>query len=137
MNMQEPVTRAFTGCHVLNPSFEDYTPDAAITVRGEEIVRVGPRSRLEIPDEAAVHDISGCYVIPGLFDFHVHVTEPWVRNERALYLNFGVTGVRDLGSPSTSTLALAGKIAEGTLTGPRIRFRSRFEITQRAMKCAC
>jgi hypothetical protein len=65
-------------------------------------------------------DIGGTYVIPGLFDFHMHVTEPFIQNEMQLYAGFGVTGVRDLGSDTTKTLDIISQINGGQKCGPTI-----------------
>lgn len=60
------------------------------------------------------------YLIPGLWDLHVHLG---MAGPEALGLlaAHGVTGVRDLGGDLDSVLALRRKVDQGALLGPRIR----------------
>jgi imidazolonepropionase-like amidohydrolase len=47
--------------------------DACLLMRGHEILSVGPRSGVGIPDGAVVYDVSGRTLLPGLIDAHVHL----------------------------------------------------------------
>jgi hypothetical protein len=67
-------------------------PDAVIVIEGDKISAVGGRNT-PIPAGATIVDLPGKYVIPGLFDSHVHY-QPFLGE---LYLNFGVTSVMALG----------------------------------------
>ncbi|WP_409896647.1 amidohydrolase family protein [Hyphomonas sp.] len=67
---------------------------------------------------------SGCLVMPGLIDAHVH-TPPAIAlgNQRLfslLYLKYGVTSVRDVGQLDDSVAKLADRIDRGTIAGPRM-----------------
>ena len=67
---------------------------------------------------------SGCTVMPGLIDAHIH-TPPQMAlgNQRLfslLYLHYGVTAVRDLGQLDSSVPKLQKKIARGKIPGPRM-----------------
>ena len=84
-------------------------------------------------------DCEGCFALPGLIDLHTHLiwsagSDP-VRTveEEGLQLSLlhaadnarktlesGITSVRDLGSNSNATIALAKAISRGYLPGPRI-----------------
>jgi imidazolonepropionase-like amidohydrolase len=71
-----------------------------------------------VPKGARVIDGKGKYLIPGLWDMHVHL---WDRQPMLnLYLAAGVTGIRDMGSDPTRTLALRRDIEAGKIPGPRI-----------------
>jgi imidazolonepropionase-like amidohydrolase len=48
-------------------------PDATVVIRGREILGVGSRESVAIPDEARVYDVSGMTLLPGLIDAHVHL----------------------------------------------------------------
>lgn len=75
---------------------------------------------------AQVYDRQGRYVIPGLWDMHVHLrggaelaeeNAVWLRQ----YLGFGVTAVRDGGGDlSDEVLTWRAEIAVGERLGPRI-----------------
>lgn len=67
---------------------------------------------------------SGCYVMPGLIDAHIH-TPPRlaIGNQRLyslLYLQYGVTSVRDLGQLDDSLPGLISRIKDGKTLGPRM-----------------
>jgi Amidohydrolase family len=62
----------------------------------------------------------GRYLIPGLWDMHVHLAPTLVGPEiLPLFLAFGVTGVRDLGSQD-SIFLWQREVARGDRVGPRI-----------------
>jgi hypothetical protein len=67
-------------------------PEVVIVIEGDKISAVGGRNT-PIPAGATIVDLSGKYVIPGLFDSHVHY-QPFLGE---LYLNFGVTSAMALG----------------------------------------
>lgn len=81
--------------------------DRDVVVSGMRITAVDS-SLPRLPDGASIFDASGKYVIPGLWDMHVHLddAESWVAHpseqQKALVLGLlvanGVTGVRDMGS---------------------------------------
>ena len=66
------------------------------------------------------------FVIPGLWDMHVHTVFPGGRQVLPLYVANGVTGVRDLAGDWNQILAWRREIAAGTLlrsadSWPRVR----------------
>lgn len=68
-------------------------------------------------------EAKGKYLIPGLWDMHVHITTGvWDRpkNTFALMIANGITGVRDMGGDLLHIKTLKGLIANGSLIGPRI-----------------
>jgi imidazolonepropionase-like amidohydrolase len=116
-------------------------PGMTVVTSGDRIMAIGPTDRQSLPQNAVVVDGSGKYVIPGLWDMHVHST--FDRYERTvvlpLYIANGVTGVRDMAADcftacadqDTSYDPRHGPTAElvrrwkqdigaGTLLGPRM-----------------
>ena len=91
-------------------------PGSTVLVSGSWITAAG--TGLKIPAGATVIEGKGKYLIPGLWDMHVHV---WENDPMAgLYLAAGVTGVRDMGSDLARTLALRNEINTGRVAGPLI-----------------
>jgi imidazolonepropionase-like amidohydrolase len=89
-------------------------PDVTITIAEGHISGIDA-SMTRVRSEAQVVDGHGKYVIPGLWDMHVH----WY-DERllSLFLANGVTGVRQMfGGPNL--LRWRREIEAGTLLGPR------------------
>lgn len=92
--------------------------DRTVVVNGERIAQIGPAATTTIPKDAIVVDGAGKYLIPGLWDMHVHL---WHReNLLPLYAAFGITGVRDMGSDFERTKTWREKIETGKAIGPRI-----------------
>jgi len=75
-------------------------PDMTVIADGDSIVVVGPWRKTHIPRKAVVIDGAGKFLIPGLWDMHVHgasdVRAPW---SHLLFLANGVVGVRDMSGP--------------------------------------
>ena len=76
-----------------------------ITIVGERIERIDEAARAQIPDGAKIIAGKGLYLIPGLFDAHVHFT-PSPETFGPMLLANGVTAVRDTGADTNTILAL-------------------------------
>jgi imidazolonepropionase-like amidohydrolase len=107
---------AYVGAQVLDGSGGPAIADAVIIVSNGRVEQLGPASGVTVPRGAAVVDLGGKWVIPGLVDGHTHV-ERWAL---ARYLAYGVTTVRDLGGNTDSLVALRAEIDAGTTSGPRL-----------------
>jgi imidazolonepropionase-like amidohydrolase len=93
-----------------------------VIVRAGEIAEIRPGASTT---GAEVIDGTGRFLIPGLWDMHVHLAtrpEPMLAEEMMLplLLAHGVVGVRDMGGPLERVLELRSRISSGALTGPRI-----------------
>jgi len=73
------------------------TSDQTIIIKDEKISYIGNSSQTAIPDYAQVRDAKGQYVIPGLWDMHVHLEDNY-KDAFPLFLANGVTGVREMGA---------------------------------------
>ncbi|XOV82369.1 MAG: amidohydrolase family protein [bacterium] len=94
-----------------------------VLLRGDEIVSVAPSD--QAPSNAAqVIDGSGQFLIPGLWDMHVHVTyEPRLTEQMpALFLDYGITSVRDTGGMLPALLPEVERYRGGEVQAPRIYF---------------
>lgn len=92
--------------------------DKTIVVEGDHIARISGGKDIPTPSNAQVVDAHGLYVIPGLWDMHVHIWE----TERALpmFIANGVTGVRNMGGHLDDLKRWREQVASGTLLGPRM-----------------
>jgi imidazolonepropionase-like amidohydrolase len=97
-----------------------------IVIDGNRIARI--ENANAATRAAATLDGTGMFVIPGLWDMHIHA---YFTNDTArfhstsevmlpLFIVNGVTGVRDLGSNLDATLAARDSIAGHQLIGPRM-----------------
>ncbi|MGQ0766179.1 MAG: amidohydrolase family protein [Gemmatimonadota bacterium] len=108
---------------ITNVSIVDGTTDSAragqtVVVTGKRITAVG--RRVPVPGNADVVDGTGRYLIPGLWDMHVHMDVPAGREVLPLYVLHGVTGVRDMAGEWPTIQRWKQEIAAGRLVGPRI-----------------
>ncbi len=75
-------------------------PNRTVVVQGDRIVSVRPSKKAHIPKGAVIVDGSGRFLIPGLWDMHVHGASdgraPW---SHLLFVANGVVGVRDMSGP--------------------------------------
>ena len=99
----------------------------AIAVAGDTIRTVGPDGAISLRYTAKRNvDAAGKFVMPGLWDMHMHfgggpelIEEN--KNLLPLYVAYGVTTVRDCAADiSSSVLEWRSAVAEGRLLGPRI-----------------
>ncbi len=103
------------------------TPGQAVAISGDTISAVGP-DRAVSRDVTAkvVVDGKGKFVMPGLWDMHVHFgggTDLIGENKALLpvYVAYGVTTVRDCAADlSPSVLEWRDEVAKGQTLGPRI-----------------
>lgn len=91
--------------------------DRTVLISGDRIVTIDSSRR----SAARVVDGAGKYLMPGLWDMHVHA----LRNARAprmfpLFVATGVLGIRDTGSPLDSLVYYRREVASGRLVGPRV-----------------
>jgi IPT/TIG domain-containing protein len=91
-SQQPPAATVLRGATVIDVVAGTTVPDAVITIEGDKITAFGGKAT-PIPAGATVVDLSGKFIIPGLFDSHVHY-QPFLGE---LLLNFGVTSVMALG----------------------------------------
>jgi hypothetical protein len=95
-------------------------PHTTLVIEKRRITAFGPASEIVIPDKARVVDGRGRFVIPGLWDLHVHaMREGRSRWHFPLYLANGVTGVREMGTFLDSLESWQARLAAG-YPGPRI-----------------
>ena len=100
-------------------------PDRTVLVEGERITAVGPSADVAVPASATVVDGTGGFLIPGLWDMHVHAARDGrARRFWPLFLAHGVTGVRETGSYTDSLLAWRAEAARHPERAPRIVWSS-------------
>lgn len=113
-------TTAFTHVTVIDGRSPEPRTDRTVVIRGNRITSEGPASSVRVPSGARVIDGRGKFLIPGLWDMHVHTVMPGGRDVLWLYIANGVTGVRDMAGEWPTLTAWRGEIARGSLIGPRI-----------------
>jgi imidazolonepropionase-like amidohydrolase len=130
-----PSTVAFRNVTVVDVIDGALRSDQTVLVTGNRIAAVGPNDEVSVPDDADVLDSVGGFLIPGLWDMHVHSVANVAVDMRVdsvaamdwhfpLFIAWGVTGVRnmndgtgDLGLELTNSVKR--RLASRELRGPR------------------
>ena len=95
-------------------------PKMTVVIADGRIVAIGEDGRTPAARGARVIDASGKYLIPGLWDMHVHLAKAG-ENTLPLFIANGVTSVSDMGGDAELVLKWRDEIAAGKRLGPRIK----------------
>ena len=100
-------------------------PDQTVILERHRIFSIRPSKSAKYPPDADRVNGRGGYLIPGLWDMHVHlVFGDWFPDAKdislPLFIANGVTSVRDMGSELDVVQDWRTQIAAGQLIGPRI-----------------
>src|SRR5579864_26222 len=120
-----PVPIFITHATVINPGTSSIQANQTVVITSAHITSVGGSEKLQPPKNARVIDATGRYLIPGLWDMHVHSAfGDWFPGGRDIILPLlianGVTGVRDMGGDVPVLLKWRREIASGQIIGPRM-----------------
>jgi imidazolonepropionase-like amidohydrolase len=110
---------------VINPGTSSVRPDMTVVIAGDRITAVSDAAGFKAPKNVRLIDGRGQYLIPGLWDMHVHSAfGDWFPGGRdiilPLFIANGVTGVRDMGGDIPVLFEWRKQIAEAQIIGPRM-----------------
>jgi len=108
---------ALVGGTLIDGTGKPATPNAVVLIEGDRIVAAGPRSTIKIPDGAKIVDLTGKFLLPGLWDMHAHFYQTELG---PTYLAAGITTVRDVGNDTEVATALRDAAKEKRGLGPRM-----------------
>ena len=91
-------------------------PNMSILVTGARITEVGKADQVLVPAGAVVVNAEGRFLIPGLWDMHVHWYD---KRTLSLFTANGITGIREMFGNS-ELLRWRQELADGSLLGPRM-----------------
>jgi len=92
--------------------------DLTVVITGNRITAIARDNQIRIAPGAKVINATGKFLIPGLWDMHVHFTE--IERSFPLFIANGVTGVRIMGGDLEDLLRWRAEVASGKLLGPRV-----------------
>jgi imidazolonepropionase-like amidohydrolase len=107
-------------------------PNTTIVINGSRIADLSNNATVnsDLRSFAAknVINLTGKYIIPGLFDMHAHVANvlknSYNQSESedmlSMLLAYGITTIRNTGGPTEQSVALKKNISEGKIMGPQI-----------------
>lgn len=111
-------TLAITHVTIINPGILHTQLDMTILIRGGQIVLVGKSQAVHVPRSAKVIDGTGEFVIPGLWDMHMHFRD--ADRDLKMDLANGVLGIRNMGGAAKEVFPIRDAIAAGQRLGPKI-----------------
>jgi imidazolonepropionase-like amidohydrolase len=110
-------TFAFVGATVIDGTGNPPIPNATVVTSDGKIVAVGPSNKVKVPADAQRIDVTGKYIIPGLWDMHAHYEQvEW----GPIYLAAGVTTVRDVGNEYDFITQVRDAVNSGKALGPHM-----------------
>jgi imidazolonepropionase-like amidohydrolase len=110
---------------VINVASGALQSDMAVVIEGGRITAAVPSAKARFPKAARIVDATGKFLIPGLWDMHVHtIFGDWLPKDEKIILPLfvanGVTGVRDMGGDLEELKVWRAQIATGRVLGPRM-----------------
>jgi adenine deaminase len=85
---------------VIDAAGHDPQPDMTVVVERDRIISVGPSNKKRLPKESVTVNGTGKFLIPGLWDMHVHgASDDRAAWSHLLFIANGVVGVRDMSGP--------------------------------------
>jgi imidazolonepropionase-like amidohydrolase len=134
----QPLARNNTGAVILEgATVIDGTgalprPNTTLIINGSKIMYASNNTANNYYHNSSAADnvinLTGKYIIPGLFDMHAHVANvrknSYNQSESEymlrMLLTHGVTTVRNTGGPTEQSVALRENVSEGKIVGPQI-----------------
>jgi len=114
----QPKRLAITHITVIDATGAPAKPEMTVITTGNRITELGPTGKVRLPADAQEVCATGEFLIPGVWDMHVH----WYGHDKTylrLFTTNGVTGVRIMwGAPIH--FEWRKEIQEGALLGPRM-----------------
>jgi imidazolonepropionase-like amidohydrolase len=89
-----------------------------VLISGNRIIAVGSSKETPIPKQMRVIDGRGRFLIPGLWDMHVH--SDGGEDALRMMVDWGITGARDMGGDPRKLVEAREHIANQDWTGPRL-----------------
>lgn len=113
------ITLAIVGVNVVPMTRDTVLRGQTVLVRDGRIARIGPVDAVAVPAGVRTIDAAGGYLVPGLWDMHVHTLS---RSAEffPLFIAHGVTGVRDMGGYLDSLHAVRARLSAGLAPAPRV-----------------
>jgi imidazolonepropionase-like amidohydrolase len=112
---------AFTHVTVIDMTGAPAKPDMTLVINGGRISALGKFGKARIPKGAQVINAAGMFLIPGLWDMHIHSgSYQDGRKNLPVFVANGITGVRDMASPLEDILRLRKEADAGDFLSPRM-----------------
>ncbi len=137
MAEQKSVRIAIVGATLIDGTGVPALDNATVLINGERIEAVGTGQTMSVPEDAAIIQAGGKYLLPGLIDLHVHIYNSGfapqppkgsaiaygtviAMNNLIQALQTGVTTLRDVCCEGHMDLAIRTALQRRIVVGPRL-----------------
>lgn len=114
------VDLAFVDVTVVDVESGRSIPGRTVLIAGDRILAVSSAEDAPVPAGARVVGGQGKFLMPGLWDMHVHLSHAGA-TDLQLFVTRGVTGVRDMGGSWRTLQIWRERIQAGEIVGPRVK----------------
>lgn len=121
-----PKPLVFTHVTVIDAATASTQEDMTVVMVGDHIADVGKAAEIKVPSSTQVVDCRGKFLMPGLWDMHVHTFRHNPRSTNTwyfpLFIANGVTGVRDMWTTAEDfpqVTQFRKQLSEGSFLVPR------------------
>jgi len=99
-------------------------PGQTVLIDGDRIVAVGASESIDLSGAHEVIDGTGRFLIPGLWDMHVHLTfdERFTATMPEMFIRYGITSVRDTGGLMEKMAPVVERMRAQGAVAPRVFF---------------
>lgn len=111
--------QAITNVTIIDVKNRKQIPSQTVIISNGQITKIGPASKIKVPKGTQEINGSGKFLIPGLWDMHVHLSY-YGEEALAMLVNNGVLAVRDMGGDIKQLDQWRADINNGSKLGPTI-----------------
>jgi hypothetical protein len=111
----------FTHVTVIDATGAAAKRDLSVVIVDGRIIAFGKTGSVRVRADAEIIDATGKFLIPGLWDMHIH--SGGYENGKKYFPRLiadGITGVREMGSPLDEILRLRREVEAGAIIGPHM-----------------
>ena len=93
-----PPFTVLTHVNVIDATGSPVQSDMTVVIRGNKIIALDRKGKVQIPKDAIIINARGKYLIPGLWDMHFHAFQSLFKSDYRFKLCIanGVTGIREM-----------------------------------------
>jgi hypothetical protein len=123
-------TLVLYGATLIDGTAANPKANSVVIINGDRITSIVEKNQYHLSTNTNAHliNLSGYYIIPGLFDMHAHVANIQVSSYNYTesiemlhrLLGWGITTIRNPGGPTEQAVMLRDMVNAGQLIGPQI-----------------
>jgi imidazolonepropionase-like amidohydrolase len=127
---KKEITLVLYGATLIDGTGGKPRPNSVVIIHNDKIISIVEKNQYRLIRNEGLQliNLTGRYIIPGLFDMHAHVASVLASSYNQSesiemlkkLLSWGVTTIRNPGGPTAEAVLLKNMVNSGRLTGPQI-----------------